>query len=107
MKKIKTKYSKEHLTNILLNPIISNKNFFNFKNNKKIIFLVSPKSNKLEIKFAVERMLKVKVKSVCVLNRKGKKKRFKNFFGYRKNTRRAFVTLKNIKNINLLKDIIK
>lgn len=103
----KKKYNKERLMRILLYPIISEKSLYILKKNKIIVFYVLRNSNKIEIKFAIERLLNVKVESISILNRIGKKKRFGNFFNYRKTTRRAFIKLKNIKNINLFKDIIK
>lgn len=103
----KRKYSKERLMRVLLYPVISEKSLYILKKNKIIVFNVLCNSNKIEIKFAIEKLLKVKVKSISILNRIGKKKRFGNFSSHRKTIRRAFIKLKNIENINSLKDIIK
>jgi large subunit ribosomal protein L23 len=56
-------------------------------------FLVDPRSNKTEIKIAIEKIFDVKVTSVNTINRNGKRKRSRTGFGKRKNTKRAIVTL--------------
>ena len=46
-------------------------------------FVVVPDANKAEVKAAVELLFKVQVKSVQILNLKGKQKRFGRFMGKR------------------------
>ncbi len=60
----------------------------------KYTFLVDPRSNKTEIKLAVEKIFSVKVESINTINRAGKRKRTKFGWGTRKNTKRAIVSLK-------------
>jgi large subunit ribosomal protein L23 len=55
---------------------------------------VDPRSNKTEIKLAVEKIFSVKVESINTINRAGKRKRTKFGWGTRKSTKRAIVTLK-------------
>ena len=43
----------------------------------KVVFEVASKSNKNEIKGAIEKLFSVKVKAVNIINTKGKVKRFK------------------------------
>jgi large subunit ribosomal protein L23 len=57
--------------------------------------VVDPRSNKTEIKLAIEKIFGVKVASVNTLNRTGKKQRTKFGIGKRKDTKRAIVTLKS------------
>jgi len=45
------------------------------------------------IKKAIEEIFTVKVKSVNILNQKGKKKRFKGVMGRRSDVKKAMVTL--------------
>jgi large subunit ribosomal protein L23 len=54
---------------------------------------VDPRSNKTEIKIAVEKVFGVKVLSVNTMNREGKRKRLKVGFGKRNDTKRAIVQL--------------
>ena len=60
----------------------------------KYTFVVDPRSNKTEIKIAVEQIFNVKVDSVHTLNRKGKTRRTRFGLGKRKDTKRAIVTLR-------------
>ena len=59
----------------------------------KYTFLVDPRSNKTEIKIAVEKIFSVKVDSINTINRSGKRQRTKFGWGQRKNTKRAIVSL--------------
>jgi large subunit ribosomal protein L23 len=56
---------------------------------------VDPRSNKAEIKLAIEKIFGVKVASVNTLNRQGKSRRTRFGTGKRKDTKRAIVTLKS------------
>jgi large subunit ribosomal protein L23 len=77
---------------ILLKPVVSEK-AFGLLNQNKYTFLVDPRSNKTEIKIAVEKVFGVKVLSVNTMNRQGKRKRLKVGFGKRNDTKRAIVQL--------------
>ena len=79
---------------VIIKPIVSEKSY-NLIDNGKYTFEVDPKSNKTEIKQAVEQIFNVKVASVNTLNRIGKTKRTKFGFGKRKDTKRAIITLKS------------
>jgi large subunit ribosomal protein L23 len=52
-----------------------------------------PQANRIEIKKAVEKVFKVKVKKVNILNQQGKNVRFKNQPGKQKDWKKAIVTL--------------
>ena len=75
---------------ILLKPVVSEK-AFGLLNQNKYTFLVDPRSNKTEIKIAVEKVFGVKVLSVNTMNREGKRKRTRVGFGKRNDTKRAIV----------------
>ena len=60
----------------------------------KYTFLVDPRSNKTEIKYAIESIFGVKVASVNTLNRQGKRRRTRSGWGKRNDTKRAIVALK-------------
>ena len=57
-------------------------------------FVVHPDANRVQIKQAVETLLKVKVEQVNVMNVRGKVKRLGRFSGKRSDWKKAFVTLK-------------
>tara|TARA_Y100000589_G_C27165493_1_gene634590 strand:- start:1606 stop:1911 length:306 start_codon:yes stop_codon:yes gene_type:complete len=84
--------SSEKQFEVIRSPLISEKATFVSQFNY-YVFKVSPSSNKLQIKEAVEKVFNVKVKSVNTLVQKGKKKKFRNKIGVRADTKKAFVKL--------------
>ena len=77
---------------IIFRPVISEKTYGLLDENK-YTFIVDPRSNKTEIKQAIQAIFDVKVVSVNTLNRPGKKKRRGFIVGKRPDTKRAIVTL--------------
>jgi large subunit ribosomal protein L23 len=78
---------------VVIAPVVSEKSY-GLIDEGKYTFLVDPRSNKTEIKLAVEKIFSVKVESINTINRAGKRKRTKFGWGQRKSTKRAIVTLK-------------
>ncbi|MCX6404272.1 MAG: 50S ribosomal protein L23 [Actinobacteria bacterium] len=77
---------------ILLAPVISEKSYALLDENK-YTFIVRPDANKTQIKLAVAEVFGVKVTSVNIINRQGKRLRTKTGFGKRPDTKRAIVTV--------------
>ena len=67
----------------------------------KVVFEVASKSNKNEIKGAIEKLFSVKVKSVNIINIKGKVKRFKGVLGKRSDIKKAVITLEEGNTIDI------
>ena len=59
---------------VILAPVISEKSY-GLLEQGQYTFLVDPRSNKTEIKIAVEKIFGVKVTNVNTINREGKRKR--------------------------------
>ena len=78
---------------VILRPIVSEKSY-NLIDEGKYTFEVDPRSNKTEIKQAIEHIFKVKVASVNTMNRVGKEKKTRFGIGKRKDSKRAIITLK-------------
>lgn len=78
---------------IIFEPVVSEKSYDLVSDNNTYTFVVDRRSNKTEIKQAVESIFDVKVTSVNTLNRQGKIKRTGYTLGKRKDTKRALVTL--------------
>jgi len=79
---------------VIIKPVVSEKSY-NLIDNGKYTFEVDPRSNKTEIKQAIEAIFHVKVDKVNTLNRVGKTRRTKFGLGKRKDTKRAIVSLKS------------
>ena len=86
---------------VILRPIVSEKSYDLIEDNNTYTFEVDPRSNKEEIRDAVEQVFEVKVLRVNTMNRKGKVKRQGWTYGRRKNTKRALVTLAEDNSIDL------
>jgi large subunit ribosomal protein L23 len=78
---------------VVLEPVVSEKSYDQIEDSNTYTFLVDRRSNKTEIKEAVQSIFDVKVLSVNTMNRKGKLKRTGYIIGRRKDTKRALVTL--------------
>ena len=79
---------------VIVKPVISEKSY-SLIDEGKYTFEVDPRSNKTEIKQAVEQIFNVKVASVNTVNREGKTRRTRFGMGKRKDVKRAIVTLKS------------
>ena len=77
---------------VVLAPVVSEKSY-GLIDEGKYTFLVDPRSNKTEIKLAIEKIFGVQVKSVTTANRQGKTRRTRFGTGKRKDTKRAIVSL--------------
>jgi len=78
---------------IIIEPVVSEKSYDLVADNNTYTFIVDPRTNKTEIRQAIEEIFGVKVSSVNTMIRKGKQKRTGYTIGRRKDTKRALVTL--------------
>ena len=78
---------------IIVAPVVSEKSY-GLMEQGVYTFLVHTDANKTQIKIAVQEIFGAKVASVNTLNREGKRKRSRTGYGKRKNTKRAYVTLR-------------
>ena len=91
---------KLHLYDKIISPLVTEKST-NLSEQNKIIFKVNAKANKKNIKTNIEKIFKVNVTKVNIINKKtriktsrGKKVRVKGF-------KKAIITLKKGQNIDL------
>lgn len=89
---------------ILRRPVVTEKTMALLEGNK-YTFLVDIKTNKSEIKKAVESLFKVKVEKVNTLIIKGKPKRVRNSLGRTSDVKKAIVKLKDGDKIELFEGI--
>tara|TARA_B000000609_G_C23867170_1_gene186132 strand:+ start:174 stop:491 length:318 start_codon:yes stop_codon:yes gene_type:complete len=92
MKNIRKTLSLEKAYDIIKKPLTTEKST-NLQQFNQYSFVVSKKSNSFEIKSAIEMIFKVKVNKVNTSILRGKGKTFKGEYGFRKDTKRAIVTL--------------
>jgi large subunit ribosomal protein L23 len=97
--------NQERLMKVIVAPVISEKATMVGELRRQVVFEVLPDATKAEIKAAVELLFKeqkVEVSAVNVVNVKGKEKRHGRFIGRRKNTKKAYVSLKGDGDINFV-----
>ena len=92
MKNKINKISLEKAYEVVVRPITTEKST-NLQQFNQYSFVVSKKSNSFEIKNAIEMIFKVKVNKVNTSILRGKGKTFKGQYGFRKDIKRAIVTL--------------
>jgi large subunit ribosomal protein L23 len=86
---------------VLVQPLLTEKITALREQTNTVGFVVHPDANRVQIKQAVETLLKVKVEKVNVLNVQGKIKRLGRFSGRRSDWKKAFVTLKKGEKLEL------
>ncbi len=94
--------SMERLLKVLLGPHVSEKSTRAMETGNQVVFKVLPDATKAEIKEAVEKLFEVNVKSVAVVNSKGKEKRTRHGMGRRNHWKKAYVRLQEGQDINLM-----
>jgi len=88
------------LYDVIVRPHVTEKTTRGAEENK-VVFKISPTANKKDVKDAVEAIFGVKVKSVNTINVEGKEKKFRGNIGFRKDFRKAIVTLEPGQNIDI------
>ena len=90
---------------VLLRPLLTEKITAMREKGNKVGFLVRRDANRIEIKQAVESVLKVRVERVNVLNVMGKLKRLGRFAGKRPDWKKAIVTLKEGEKLEMYESV--
>ena len=85
--------SDERAFSIIKKPLTTEKST-NIQQFNQYTFIVAKDSNTYEIKNAIEKIFKVKVVKINTQINRGKLKSFKGNIGFRKDTKKAIVTLK-------------
>ena len=83
----------KYLEVVLIAPVISEKSYDRIADSNSYTFFVHPKTDKPQIKKAVEQMFDVNVLRVNTMYRKGTKKRFGYVFGQQSTIKLEIVTL--------------
>ncbi len=96
------KVGEERLYRIILKPVISEKTTSAADRYRQIVFQVRKDAHKNEIRLAVEKLFEVKVKSVQVVNVRGKVKRHGRVTGVRNNWKKAYVCLEKGQDIDFM-----
>ena len=90
---------------ILKSPIVTEKSTVLKESENTVSFVVDRNANKVEIRKAVEDVLKVKVVNVRTVNVAGKVKRTGQKLGKRSNWKKAYVSLKEGETIDIFEGV--
>ena len=90
-----------HITDVLKQPVLTEKSLILQQTENKYTFFVDVKANKTEVKQAVEAMFGVKVETVNIMNVRPKTKRVGKYVGKTNKKRKAIVKLAEGQEINL------
>jgi large subunit ribosomal protein L23 len=89
-------------TRVILSLVVTEKAERLKAEQSRYTFKVAPTANKIEVRDAVERLFKVHVRDVRVMNYLGKMRRMGRFEGRRPDWKKAVVTLKRGERIESL-----
>jgi large subunit ribosomal protein L23 len=89
-------------TRVILSHVVTEKAERLKAEQSRYTFKVAPSANKIEVRDAVERLFKVHVRAVRVMNYMGKTRRMGRFEGRRPDWKKAVVTLKQGERIESL-----
>jgi large subunit ribosomal protein L23 len=89
-------------TRVILSHVVTEKAERLKAEQSRYTFKVAPTANKIEVRDAVERLFKVHVREVRVMNYLGKMRRMGRFEGRRQDWKKAVVTLKQGERIESL-----
>ncbi len=94
-----------HLTQILVKPLITEKNNLAREERNEMVFEVHRDANKPMIKTAVEQLFGVKVADVRTIKKFGKLRKVGKYSGYRADTKKAVVRLADGENIDFFQGV--
>src|SRR5437762_14367974 len=94
-------FEQAKLYDVLRRPILTEKSSSMRENQKKVLVEVAAWANKDQIVRAVKALFNIDILDVNTLNYRGKIKRVRQHMGKQRNTKRAFLTLKNGSDVDL------
>ena len=92
---------KDTTYNVVVRPLVTEKSTHLAEVRNAYAFEVAPDANKAQIKQAIEKIYKVKVREVRTANRKGKPRRTRYRLGQTKHWKKAVVVLDEKDHIDL------
>ena len=89
---------------IIIRPIITEKSMHLTDDNNTVTFVVAKKSNKTEIKLAVEELFDVKVERVNTINVRAKRARMGQYEGTKASYKKAIIKLAEGSTIDIFEE---
>ncbi|MDR1160689.1 MAG: 50S ribosomal protein L23 [Syntrophomonadaceae bacterium] len=92
------------LRDVIIRPLVTEKSM-NLLEENKYTFIVGKRSNKTEIKNAIEKIFKVNVEKVSTMNVKGKPKKMGRFIGKKPDYKKAIVKVRSGEKIRIFDNV--
>lgn len=89
---------------IIKQPVITERATFLREQDNKYVFIVEKKATKSQIKNALKELFNVEAEKINTMTVKGKLKRLGRYEGYRPDTKKAIVKLKQGQEIKLIEE---
>ncbi|PLK59044.1 50S ribosomal protein L23 [Candidatus Palibaumannia cicadellinicola] len=94
--------SENRILKVLRAPHVSEKVSLLTKTNNIIVLKVAKNATKAEIKHVIYQLFQAKIQAIRTVIIKGKMKRHGRNFGFRKNWKKAYITLKDKHDLDLM-----
>lgn len=94
--------NQERLLKVLLGLYTSEKSTNIADRHRQFAFKVASDATKIEVKHAIEQLFSVNVEGVRIVNVRGKTRRFAQILGQKKSWKKAYVSLREGQDINLM-----
>jgi large subunit ribosomal protein L23 len=94
------------LSEVLLEPLLTEKTVREQEINNAYTFIVHPDANKIEVRQAIEHQFDVEVDDVRTMNVKGKPRRVRGIPGYTSNWKKAVVRLPEDEHIEAVEGLV-
>ena len=94
-----------HITQVLVRPLITEKNNLARELRNEVVFEIHPDANKVQVRQAVKQLFGVDVTDVRTIAKTGKIRRVGNRAGYRADTKKAVVRIADGQNIDFFQGV--
>ena len=94
-----------HITQVLVRPLITEKNNLARELRNEVVFEVHTDANKAQVRQAVKQLFGVDVADVRTISKTGKIRRVGNRSGYRADTKKAVVRIADGQNIDFFQGV--
>ena len=94
-----------HITQVLVRPLITEKNNVARETRNEVVFEIHPDANKAQVRHAVKQLFGVDVAEVRTISKSGKLRRVGTRAGYRADTKKAIVRVADGQNIDFFQGV--
>lgn len=94
------------ISDVLLEPLVTEKTVRQQEENNEYTFVVHPEANKIEIRKAIRKQFEVEVDDVRTINVSGKPRRVRGVPGFTSDWKKAIVSLPEDEHIEVVEGLV-